>query len=148
MVSDDQTLRGSPADWVAVPQPRSAGDALDKPPAYHALHPNTSVNFGLDRVTIVGVSLGGGLAIRAAAGEPRVARVIADDVLTDFLACNLRQFPTAAGTAVRALLGLRAGRFLDALLRRRMQHDLLADWAVAQGEHVLGGGPRTSTLPR
>ena len=138
MVSDDQTLRGSPADWVAVPQPRSAGDALDKPPAYHALHPNTSLNFGLDRVTIVGVSLGGGLAIRAAAGEPRVARVIADDVLTDFLACNLRQFPTAAGTAVRALLGLRAGRFLDALLRRRMQHDLLADWAVAQGEHVLG----------
>jgi len=312
VVSDDQTLRGNPADWVAVPQPRSAGDALDKPPAYHALHPNTSLNFqlnrwlawmtpealpdvaaaaarvrgyadftgafldlgdrllaegrpldaafcyraaefflkpsderkaqarrrfvelvrevygigpqhmvsvpfergalptyrfgeprrgtilifggfdsyveeffpmmlamasagyqvigfegpgqggaledaglvltpewqlpvgavvdhfGLDRVTIVGVSLGGGLAIRAAAGEPRVARVIADDVLTDFLACNLRQFPTAAGTAVRTLLGLRAGRFLDALLRRRMQHDLLADWGVAQGEHVLG----------
>ena len=49
MVSDDQTLRGSPADWVAVPQPRIAGDALDKPPAYHALHPNTSLNFQLNR---------------------------------------------------------------------------------------------------
>jgi len=30
VVSDDQTLRGNPADWVAVPQSRSAGDALDK----------------------------------------------------------------------------------------------------------------------
>jgi pimeloyl-ACP methyl ester carboxylesterase len=50
-------------------------------------------HFGLDGVTIVGISLGGGLAIRAAAHEPRVARVIADDILTDFLACNLRQFP-------------------------------------------------------
>jgi pimeloyl-ACP methyl ester carboxylesterase len=50
-------------------------------------------HFGLEGVTIVGISLGGGLAIRAAAHEPRVARVTADDILTDFLACNLRQFP-------------------------------------------------------
>ena len=49
MVSDDERVGGSPADWVAVPQPRSAGDVLDKPPAYHDLHPNTSLNFQLNR---------------------------------------------------------------------------------------------------
>jgi pimeloyl-ACP methyl ester carboxylesterase len=97
-------------------------------------------HFGLDGVTIVGISLCGGLAIRAAAHEPRVARVIADDILTDFLACNLRQFPAGAGIAVRSLMRLRADRLLDALLCRRMRRDLLASWGVSQGEHVLGVG--------
>src|SRR5271155_219445 len=64
-------------------------------------------HFGLDQVTLLGISLDGGLAIRAAAGEPRIARVICDDILTDFLACNLRQFPASApdccqGTAAAA----------------------------------------------
>ncbi len=48
------------------------------------------------------------LAIWAAAGEPRIARVICDDILTGFLACNLRQFPASARIAVKALLRLRA----------------------------------------
>ncbi len=47
-------------------------------------------HFGLDHVTLLGISLGGCLVMRAAAREPRVARVIANDILTDFLACNLR----------------------------------------------------------
>ena len=59
-------------------------------------------------------------------------------MLTDFLACNLRQLPTAPRLAVRALLGLRAGRPLDALARRRMRHDLLAAWGIAHGQRVLG----------
>jgi hypothetical protein len=39
---------------------------------------------GLDDVTLVGISLGGCLVIRAAAVERRARRVIAFDVLTDF----------------------------------------------------------------
>lgn len=66
-----------------------------------------------------------------------MVRVIADDVLTDFLACNLRQLPAAPRLAVRALLGLRAGRLVDALARRRMGHDLLAAWGIAHGQRVL-----------
>jgi len=41
--------------------------------------------FGLNDVTLIGVSLGGCLAIRAAAFEPRVRRVIAFDVPQRFL---------------------------------------------------------------
>ena len=44
-------------------------------------------HFGLDDVTLMGFSLGGCLVMRAAAYEPRVSRVIADDILTDFTAC-------------------------------------------------------------
>jgi len=95
-------------------------------------------HFGLDRVTLVGISLGGGLAIRAAAREPRVARVVADDVLTDFLAANLRQLPRGARGAIRALRAVHADRLLDAVARRRMRHDLLARWGLTHGMRVLG----------
>ncbi len=95
-------------------------------------------HFGLDAVTLVGISLGGGLAIRAAAGEPRVARVIADDVLTDFLAANLRQIPRAVRGTVRALRAVHAGRLLDAVALRRMRRDLLAHWGITHGMRVLG----------
>ena len=48
-------------------------------------------HFQLDDVTLMGFSLGGGLVIRAAAYEPRVRRVIADDILPDFFEVILRQ---------------------------------------------------------
>ena len=95
-------------------------------------------HFGLDQVTLLGISLDGGLAIRAAAGEPRIARVICDDILTDFLACNLRQFPASARIAVKALLRLRASWLMNMVLRRKMNNDPLAEWGIIQGGHVLG----------
>jgi pimeloyl-ACP methyl ester carboxylesterase len=95
-------------------------------------------HFDLDRVTLLGISLRGGLAIRAAAQEPRVAGVIADDILTDFLAANLRQIPRAARTAARALRAIHAAPLLDGLVARRARRDLLTSWGIAQGEHVLG----------
>jgi pimeloyl-ACP methyl ester carboxylesterase len=95
-------------------------------------------HFGLEGVTLLGISLGGGLAIRAAAREPRVTRVIADDILTDFLAANLRQLPAAARTAVRALRAVHAAPLLDGLVARRARGDLLTSWGITQGKHVLG----------
>ena len=95
-------------------------------------------HLGLDRVTLVGISLGGGLAVRAAAGEPRVARVIAADVLTDFLAANLRQVPPAVPALVRTFQAVRAYRLLDAVAGWRMRHDLLTSWGITHGMRVLG----------
>ena len=54
--------------------------------------------YGLDEVTLLGISLGGCLAIRAAAFERRVKRVIAFDAMTDLLACPT----TSASTSARS----------------------------------------------
>ena len=47
--------------------------------------------FEVQEITLIGMSLGGCLALRAAAFEPRVHRVVAYDVFTDLLDINLRQ---------------------------------------------------------
>ena len=105
-------------------------------------------HFGLDQVTLLGISLDGGLAIRAAAGEPRIARVICDDILTDFLACNLRQFPASARIAVKALLRLRASWLMNMVLRRKMNNDPLAEWGSSRAGTCWGSPVPASTRPR
>jgi hypothetical protein len=47
----------------------------------------------LDDVTLVGISLGGCLVVRAVALEPRVRRVIAWDIMTDFYTCMTMTLP-------------------------------------------------------
>jgi alpha-beta hydrolase superfamily lysophospholipase len=44
-------------------------------------------HLSLTDVTLIGISLGGYLALRSAAFEPRIRRVIADDVMLDFFQC-------------------------------------------------------------
>ena len=106
-------------------------------------------HFGLDQVTLLGISLDGELAIRAAAGEPRIARVICDDILTDFLACNLRQFPpTSARIAVKALLRLRASWLMNMVLRRKLNNDPLAEWGSSRAGTCWGSPVPASTSPR
>jgi alpha/beta hydrolase fold len=78
-------------------------------------------HYGLDDVTLLGISLGGGLAVRAAAFEPRVRRLICDDILFDFLDVSLRQLPPIARVALAALLRTRADRALNALVYRAMR---------------------------
>lgn len=94
--------------------------------------------FDLDDVTLVGLSLGGGLAIRAAVDEPRVRRVIADDILTDFLDVVLRQTSGTVRAIVRGLLALNARALVDALIRRVMGGSPVAEWGVRHGMHVMG----------
>lgn len=95
-------------------------------------------HFGLSGVTLVGVSLGGGLAVRAAAFERRVERVVAWDVLFDLLECVLRQTNPAARALLRALFRARAEKSLNEILRRVSGSSLLVEWGLRRGMHVLG----------
>lgn len=48
-------------------------------------------HYELDYVSLLGTSMGGGLAVRAAAFKPRVRRIVCDHVLFDFLDVSLQQ---------------------------------------------------------
>jgi pimeloyl-ACP methyl ester carboxylesterase len=94
--------------------------------------------FALEDVTLVGISLGGCLAIRAAAFEPRVKRVIAFDVLTDFMAVLQRQQPPVVGALMRGLLALGANTLIDRSVGVIAHGQPVIEWGVSQAEHVFG----------
>lgn len=88
--------------------------------------------------TIFGISLGGYLAPRAAAFEPRIRRVVVCDVLDDFFDC----FAERSGGAVARLLDVltrwRLRSLLNAIIRRTMSRDPSTSWALGHGMHVSG----------
>lgn len=94
--------------------------------------------FKADHVTLIGVSLGGYLAIRAAAYEPRVRRVIAFDVMYDFLGSNLNNVKGIGKFIVTAALATGLSAPVNALMARRAKTSPLVDWGVKQGMHITG----------
>ena len=103
-------------------------------------HPVAAVldSLAIDECTLLGVSLGGYLAPRAAAHEPRIRRVILCDVLDDFFDC----FAARAGAAVARTLELLARfeqrRLLNAMMRRAAAGHADSEWALAHGMEVSG----------
>jgi pimeloyl-ACP methyl ester carboxylesterase len=95
-------------------------------------------HFGLSEITLMGYSLGGCLAVRAAANEPRIHRVICDDILTDFSEVTLGQVPAATRLTLTTLLALRARGAVNRLTSQAMSRSLVADWGLRQGMHTTG----------
>jgi alpha-beta hydrolase superfamily lysophospholipase len=94
--------------------------------------------FNLDDVTLIGISLGGCLAIRAAALEPRVHRVVAFDVLSDFFGCMAALHPGPAVPLLRTLLAIGADPLVDSGLRGLGDRSPVVKWAISQAMHVFG----------
>jgi len=93
-------------------------------------------HFGVERVALVGLSLGGCLVLRAAASEPRVERVVAYDVLTDFLDVNLRQTNALLRASLKALLRLGAASVVNWMVARAARRSPVVEWGLQQGMHV------------
>jgi pimeloyl-ACP methyl ester carboxylesterase len=94
--------------------------------------------FNLDDVTLIGISLGGCLAIRAAAFEPRVSRVVAFDVLSDFFDSLMTTHPGPAGPFMRGMFAVGADMIIDRALPMVARHSPVVEWGIAQACHVFG----------
>ena len=94
--------------------------------------------FGLDDVTLVGLSLGGTLVIRAAALEPRVRRVIAWDILPDFYECTTLPLPASLRSLADNATNADTQSKLDLAVRDAQVKSPVLDWAIKQALHVLG----------
>lgn len=94
--------------------------------------------FQVERVTLIGGSLGGCLVMRAAASEPRIERVVAFDIFTNGLDITLRQTPALLRGLLKVLLRLRAASVVNWMLARVARKSPVAQWAVQEGMHVTG----------
>lgn len=100
--------------------------------------------FNLNDITLIGMSLGGHLALRAAAYEKRVKRVIAYDILPDFFKVIMRQIIPVIHKTNPSIKD--AEDFLihgeiekvNAILNELMQKSLMLEWGLKQGMHVTG----------
>jgi pimeloyl-ACP methyl ester carboxylesterase len=102
--------------------------------------------FRLDAVTLMGFSLGGGLAIRAAAFEPRVRRVIAYDIMTNGLECFLRPLPPPAQKEVLGWIDTGNEGAVDKFFADAMAKSLLLDWMVKLAIYNTGVKTTYETL--
>ncbi len=94
--------------------------------------------FALTDVTLLGISLGGYLAPRAAAFEPRIKRVIAFDVCWDLFEAGLSLRPPIWRGILRTLMALRADSLIDRLVVRQIEAHPFVRWAVEHGTYVMG----------
>jgi pimeloyl-ACP methyl ester carboxylesterase len=95
-------------------------------------------HLGLTDVTLIGISLGGYLAVRAAAFEPRIRRVVAFDVMLDFFQCVTSRRGKLVENALNALVSLKLSTPLNMMAHRLMKRDLYSMWGIKQGMHITG----------
>ncbi|MEJ2248676.1 MAG: alpha/beta hydrolase [Candidatus Lokiarchaeota archaeon] len=94
--------------------------------------------FGFTDVTLIGLSLGGYLALRAAAFETRISKVVAFDVIYDFFQVLLYASGDKVSQMVQSFLDNGKIEILNKTMQRVMQHNLLVNWGVNHGMHVFG----------
>lgn len=94
--------------------------------------------FNLEDVTLVGISLGGYFAVRAAAFEKRIKRVITDDICADFYQVLLKQINPNFRESFQALMETEDAEKVNALFEQFMQNSMLLKWGIMQGMHITG----------
>lgn len=93
--------------------------------------------FKLEDVTLIGISMGGCLALRAAAFEPRIKRVVAYDVFYDWIETTLDKLKPIR-IVINMLLNLHAASIFNRLMAQIMKNSPLFDWATRRAMLVLG----------
>lgn len=95
-------------------------------------------HFDLNDVIIIGVSLGGMLAPRAAAFEKRIKYVVAWSVFPDFLQIALRNLPKIVRAFLLFLLKCRQKRLINCIANRKIKKDVFLQWAFEHGMYAYG----------
>ena len=135
-------LRDAGYDVVAFAGPGQGGALFDAglPMTHEWEGPVAAVldHFGLNDVSLIGLSMGGYFAIRAAAFEPRVQCVVAYDVFFDAFDCNLRLMPAPIRLLLPVLLRFQLDGLVNLLARRAAKRSPVIEWGLNQAMHVTG----------
>ncbi|MDK2964965.1 alpha/beta hydrolase [Lacrimispora sp.] len=94
--------------------------------------------FRLNDVTLIGISLGGYLSLRAAAYEKRVKKVIAYDILTDFFDVLTHQINPVYRDTFKDLMVHEKMEEINTELKKLAEQNLMLQWGIMQGMHITG----------
>lgn len=94
--------------------------------------------FGLDDVTLIGLSLGGYLAPRAAVYEGRIKRVIAWGAMYDFYRVVSTRRGLVLAAFIDIMMALKLAPVLNFCVKIMMKIDAYIFWGVDHGMHVMG----------
>jgi pimeloyl-ACP methyl ester carboxylesterase len=90
------------------------------------------------RIALMGISLGGYLAPRAAAFEKRISALIANDGVYDFGAANMGPVPSEQRPIVEKALGAKEAPKMDQALEATMKRSPTAAWGITHGMFAMG----------
>jgi len=94
--------------------------------------------FKPNNITLIGVSLGGYLGLRAAAFEKRINRVVAFNIFYDFYQILLHVGGPKVQELVKSLLDDEDETLLNKMMYRLMKTQLNVNWGVNHGMRVMG----------
>jgi pimeloyl-ACP methyl ester carboxylesterase len=94
--------------------------------------------FNFKDVTLIGMSLGGYLGLRAAAFEPRISKVVAFGIIYDFFQVLLHAGGPKIREMAEKLLDTKQVGLFNKIMQKRMETDLLVNWGVNHGMYVFG----------
>jgi pimeloyl-ACP methyl ester carboxylesterase len=94
--------------------------------------------FGLQEVFVIGISWGGYLALRAAAFDKRITKVVAFDVLYDGFDCMTNPFPQPMKSIVQFLFKIRAKSIINKIVKTLAKRKLIINWVVSHGQYITG----------
>ncbi len=94
--------------------------------------------FSVEKAALVGISLGGYLALRAAAFEPRIDRSVAYDIVYSMFDCITHQFPDSFRDRFRAMVKAGKKEEVNTLLTSLRAANDVIDWGLSHGMYVSG----------
>lgn len=95
-------------------------------------------DLALEGITLIGLSLGGYLAPRAAIHEKRIQRVIAWGTMYDFYEVVSTRRGIATALFIWTTVSLRLALVMNAILAVKMNRDPYTFWGIDHGMHVMG----------
>ena len=95
-------------------------------------------HYDIKKCTLIGMSLGGYLAPRAAAFEPRVERLVAWGAMYDFFECFKMRLGEDGFENLKRLTELGERSVINGALSQAGEQDATARWATQHGMHVSG----------
>ncbi|MGL5438957.1 MAG: alpha/beta fold hydrolase [Filifactoraceae bacterium] len=93
-------------------------------------------HFQVQSCTMIGISWGGYLAMRAAAFEKRISAIVAYDVAYDGFEVMTNVFPPLLRGLIRHNVVKKNEKVVNWLVKFAMSKSVLADWAFSQGQYI------------